>query len=176
MPAPKTLSRPRATPAVTPPAPPARSPEDEQAVELLLAFTRLHGGRRSEGTLPHRLASLLADGTVAPRHMTTFALVNLQGPLSVSDLAERQGLALSTASLLVTQLADLGLLERREDEADRRRTVVSVAPKYREESEAVARAKLAPMRRALSRMGPTRARAFIEAIGVLADEMGRGDG
>lgn len=150
-----------------------RSAEDQQAVELLLAFTRLLRGRRAPGTLPDRLASLLADGTLAPRHLSTFALVNLEGPLSVSSLAERQGLALSTASLVVTQLAELGLLERREDQRDRRRTVVSVAPQYRAESEAVARAKLAPMRRALARMGPARARAFIEAIGVLADEMSR---
>ena len=187
MPAPKTMSRdrrpaavvedpkPRPAGAAAEPVGATRSPEDQQAVDLLLAFTRLIRERRSGGVLPERLAALLAEGTVAPRHLTTFALVNLEGPLSVSDLAERQGLALSTASLLVTQLADLGLLERREDEHDRRRTVVSVAPRYAEESEAVAGAKLAPLRRALARMGPTRARHFIEAIGVLADELARVD-
>jgi DNA-binding MarR family transcriptional regulator len=113
---------------------------------------------------------------LAPRHLAAFAVVALAGPLTVSDLAARAGLALSTASLLVTQLADAGLVERREDEGDRRRTVVSVAPAYRAESEAVLEEKLAPLREAVLRMGPVRAKATLEGLAILAEVVSPRDG
>ena len=147
---------------------------------MLLAFTRLLRGPRHGGAMPKHVETLLQSGFLAPRHLGAFAVVALDGPLTVSELAQREGLALSTASLLVTQLAEAGLVERHEDAADRRRTVVSVAPEHRQESEAVLESKLAPLRRALVRMGPRRARALLEGLDILADEVarsadGRGD-
>jgi DNA-binding MarR family transcriptional regulator len=103
--------------------------------------------------------------------MSAFAVVALDGPLTVTELASREGLALSTASLLVTQLGEAGLVERHEDTTDRRRTVVSVAPRHRRESEAVLESKLAPLRRALVRMGPERAAAMLEGLSVLVEEV-----
>jgi len=152
----------------------ARTVEDEQTSRMLLAFTRLvRAFRLSEG-LPKRVEVLLATGDLAPRHLTAFAVIALEGPLTVSELANREGLALSTASLLVTQLAEVGLVERREDTADRRRTVVSVAPEHRQESEAVLESKLAPLRRAVVRMGAARAEAMLEALTILAEELSCG--
>jgi DNA-binding MarR family transcriptional regulator len=103
--------------------------------------------------------------------MSAFAVVALDGPMTVSELASREGLALSTASLLVTQLGEAGLVERHEDTTDRRRTVVSVAPRHRGESQAVLESKLAPMRRAIARMGPGRAEAMLEGLRILVDEV-----
>ncbi len=122
-----------------------------------------HDDRRST------LREMVECGGLAPRHLGAFAVVALAGPLTVSELAEREGLALSTASLLVTQLADAGLVERREDAGDRRRTVVSVAPAYQAESEAVLEEKLAPLRDAVVRMGPVRAKAMLEGLAILAE-------
>jgi DNA-binding MarR family transcriptional regulator len=150
---------------------PRRSAEDEQASQLFFALTRLMRNPRHPGMLPRHVQALLQSGFLAPRHMSAFAVVALDGPLTVSELAHREGLALSTASLLVTQLGEAGLVERHEDSADRRRTVVSVAPRHRKESEAVLESKLAPMRRALARMGPARAEAMLEGIVLLAEEM-----
>jgi DNA-binding MarR family transcriptional regulator len=151
------------------PAGSADDPTEDQAAELLLAFTRLARERRDSPT-SRRFAALVKEGVLAPRHFHAFALVTLDGPLTVSELAERDGCALSTASLLVTQLADAGLVVRAEDPADRRRTVVSVAPAYRRESREALEAKLAPMRRALRRMGPRTARAMLEGLAVLTEE------
>src|ERR1700733_2469438 len=143
----------------------------EDAFELLLAFLRLsRNAKHSEG-LSERLRSLLIEGSLAPRHMTTFAIVAMHGPLSVSELARREGCATTTASLLATQLADAGLVERREDSLDRRKTVITVSPSFRKDSENVLRARLAPLRRALVRMGPDRARAMLEGLAVLAEEI-----
>jgi DNA-binding MarR family transcriptional regulator len=91
--------------------------------------------------------------------------------MTVSELAAREGCALSTASLLVTQLAEAGLVERREDDTDRRCTLVSVAPAHRRESEQILEAMLAPMRRAIERLGPTKTRALIEGLALVADEL-----
>jgi hypothetical protein len=46
------------------------------------------------------------------------------GPLSVTELSQCTGLRLSTSSTMVGQLSGAGLLERVEDDDDRRRTIV----------------------------------------------------
>lgn len=144
---------------------------DDQAGRLLLAFARLSRGNRQVTDLPKRLATLVGSGQLAPRHLSAFTVIALEGPMTVSELAAHEGLAVSTASLLATQLADAGLVERREDERDRRRTVVSVAPAHRKESEELLESKLAPMRRALSRLGGARTQALFEGLAVVAEEM-----
>ena len=145
---------------------------DEDAFELLLAFTRLaRSAKQNDGEVPSRLRTLLEDGVVAPRHLTAFAIVAMHGPLSISQLARREGCATTTASLVATQLADAGLIERREDALDRRRTVVTVAPSFRKDSRKVLNARLAPLRRAMERMGPQRARLVMEGLAILAEEI-----
>jgi DNA-binding MarR family transcriptional regulator len=150
--------------------PAARSRElDRQAEELLLAVTRLARVPRHDRP-PRELRELLHSGAVAPRHLAAFAVVALFGPLTVSELAAREGIAVSTASLLVTELARAGLVERREDEEDHRRTLVSVAPAHRRQSQKYIESKLAPMRRGLARLGPKRAQALLDAMAALAEE------
>jgi len=141
----------------------------EDAFQLFLAFMRLSRNAKHED-VPERVRALLMGGALAPRHMTTFAIVAMYGPLSVSELARREGCATTTASLLATQLADAGLVERREDSVDRRKTVISVAPSFRKDGANVMAARLAPLRRALARMGPDRARAMLEGLAILAEE------
>lgn len=153
-------------------------PEDAQVLDLLLALVRLIRAprRRPPGwALPAPLAALLAEGTLAPRHLSVLVVISQEGPLSVSELARREGWATTTASLLVTQLADCGLVERHADALDRRRTVVSVAAPHRSEIEAMARARLAPARRALQRLGPAGAQSLVEGINLLVEEVERGE-
>lgn len=54
-----------------------------------------------------------------------FAL-SCSGPLTVSEVAERLSITSPTASHLIDRLVHLGLVRRREDERDRRRTVVEL--------------------------------------------------
>lgn len=143
----------------------------DQASELLLAFARLLRVQRHRDVLPRRIQDLLGSGFLAPRHVGALVVIAMDGPLTVSELASSEGLALSTASLLVTQLSQVGLVERREDEHDRRRTVVSVAPAYRRDSEAALESKLAPLRRALARMGSRRAAALLQGMAILVEEI-----
>ena len=145
--------------------------DDEDAFALLVAFTRLARNSRHNEEIPGRLRSLINEGVLAPRHVTAFAIVAMHGPLSISEVAQKVGCATTTASLVATQLADAGLIERSEDTLDRRRTVVTVAPAYRKESQVVLASRLAPLRRAMERMGPQRTRDLMEGLAYL----GRGD-
>jgi DNA-binding MarR family transcriptional regulator len=152
----------------------ARRPQrlaDAQASAVLLAFARLHRSSIRADDVPRRVQALMRDGTLAPRHLGMLALIALEGPLTVSELAGRDGVAVSTASLLVTQLADVGLVVRTEDDRDRRRTVVTVAEDHRRESEVVLEARLGPLRRALEKMGPDRALALVDGLGALVEEL-----
>jgi DNA-binding MarR family transcriptional regulator len=144
---------------------------DQDAFEFLLAFTRLARSARHNEEVPVRLRTLLDDGVLAPRHLTAFAIVAMHGPLTVSQLAQREGCATTTSSLVTTQLAEAGLIERREDTVDRRRTVITVAPAYRKDSQQVLNARLAPLRRAMERMGPDRTRIVMEGLAMLAEEI-----
>jgi DNA-binding MarR family transcriptional regulator len=49
----------------------------------------------------------------------------------VNELAARLEVAPATVSLMVSDLSRNGILERREDEADRRRRIVSITEKHR---------------------------------------------
>jgi DNA-binding MarR family transcriptional regulator len=51
-----------------------------------------------------------------------------RGALSVSEVGEALGTGKAAASLLVDRLVQLGLVERTEDPADRRRTLVHLTP------------------------------------------------
>lgn len=146
-----------------------RRSSHDQAAELLLAFTRLARDRRGSD-LPAHLEELARSGALAPRHFRALALITLEGPVTVSELAAREGCALSTASLVVTQMAEAGLVDRHEDPGDRRRTVVSIPPEHRAESEQMLEAKLAPLRRALRRLGPEGAEALLRGLAVVAEE------
>ncbi|MCX2727560.1 MarR family transcriptional regulator [Thermomicrobium sp. 4228-Ro] len=52
--------------------------------------------------------------------------VSCGGSLTISEIAERLGISLPTASHLVDRVVQLGLAARREDERDRRRTLVEI--------------------------------------------------
>jgi DNA-binding MarR family transcriptional regulator len=68
----------------------------------------------------HALAELGTQG------FTALAVVQVHGPLRVSDVAQRLGVDLSVASRQIASLAAEGYVERREDARDRRAQMVAV--------------------------------------------------
>jgi DNA-binding MarR family transcriptional regulator len=69
----------------------------------------------------------LRELDLAPRHLSLLSLLLLDGPQTVSRLAEALGVAPTTVSLLVGDLSRKGVLVRREDDADRRRRIVDIS-------------------------------------------------
>src|SRR5438046_4911485 len=114
----------------------------------------MQGLKRAGGGAPAELREAAARGSLGPRHASTVLAVAAAEPLSVSELARRLGLGLSTASALVGQLSRAGLLERSEDDADRRRTIVRLHDDYRVAILRWRRESLAPLRDTLERLSP----------------------
>jgi DNA-binding MarR family transcriptional regulator len=94
----------------------------EQAVRaMLLTLPRLVS-RAKRIPVPQQLNAL----HLAPRHLTLLSNLLLDGPTPVKDLAARLEIAPTTVSLMVSDLRRQGVVERRTDPRDRRRTIVAI--------------------------------------------------
>ena len=80
--------------------------------------------RRRRGELPEELKRA---GNLGERHVGALISLAIAGPATVSELAERMDMSLAHASLVVGELAGVGLVDRNHDEHDRRRIIVSLA-------------------------------------------------
>ena len=145
---------------------------DEALREVLKLLPQIVGGvKRVGGPPPQVLRDVFVSASLGPRHIPALAVIALDGPLSVSALAAKLEIPLTSASLMVGELSRTGLVERREDEADRRRTIVSVAPQYREPIEGWLAERSLPVRRALAALAPGDRAAFIEGLRALEAEL-----
>jgi DNA-binding MarR family transcriptional regulator len=97
-----------------------------QAVRSMLLLTPRLVGRARRLPLPAALRGL----DLAPRHLTLLAYLQYDGPLTVSQLAGRLEVAPTTVSLMVGALSRHGIVTRAEDNGDRRRRIVAIAPGY----------------------------------------------
>nr|BFE66061.1 MarR family winged helix-turn-helix transcriptional regulator [Dactylosporangium thailandense] len=98
----------------------------DDAVRTLLLLMPRMVGRAKRTPPPPELASF----NLAPRHLSLLSYLLLEGALGVGELAARLEVAPATVSLMVGDLSRKGVLRRREDDADRRRTIVSIAPEH----------------------------------------------
>jgi DNA-binding MarR family transcriptional regulator len=149
-------------------------PLAEEARELARLFAEVAIGlKRSDREPPANLRKAAEGAGLGPRHaapMLTLAFENRE--LSVSELSQRIGLSLATTSQLVGELSRAGLVERAEDERDRRRTLVRLPEAHRPHIQAMLAGHIAPMQRALERLSPQARKHFLEGFRVLRDEVG----
>jgi DNA-binding MarR family transcriptional regulator len=97
-----------------------------QAVRSMLLLMPRLVGRAKRLPMPDALRGL----DLAPRHLALLANLQYDGPLTVGQLAARLEVAPTTVSLMVGDLSRHGILTREEDDADRRRRVVSIGQHY----------------------------------------------
>ena len=97
-----------------------------QAVRSMLLLMPRLVGRAKRLPVPTALQGM----DLAPRHLALLAYLQYEGPLTVSELADRLEVAPTTVSLMVGDLSRSGILTREEDDADRRRRIVAIAPDY----------------------------------------------
>lgn len=86
------------------------------------------------------------------------------GTLTIGALAERLGVGVPTASHLVERLVQLGMVQRREDEADRRRAFVAPTPRATELVERLRTLRIERMRRWLERLDDGELRALADGL------------
>jgi DNA-binding MarR family transcriptional regulator len=113
----------------------------------------------------------LGNAQPAPRHIAALLQIAADGPIGMSELAEKLHVSLATTSQVVTDLGEWGLIERSTDTADRRRTLVSVAAAHRPLTRAIIDQRLRPLQRTLRRLEPDEAAALLRGLVVLADEL-----
>jgi DNA-binding MarR family transcriptional regulator len=126
---------------------------------LLLLMPRLVG-RVKRTPVPERLRSL----SLTARHLSLLSYLLFDGPLGVNDLARRLEVAPTTVSLMVGDLSRQGVVERREDDADRRRTIVSISEAHRPAIENWLASGARAWRKALEPLTPTERRLFIDTL------------
>jgi DNA-binding MarR family transcriptional regulator len=139
-------------------------------LRLMRVFPRVMRGMRryQDQTTPQTPAAL------GPRHVA--ALEQLRdGPLTVGMLAARLGLTLSTVSGVLAGLDRAGFVERSPDQADRRRTIVQIAPGARAAVEQWLDGAAAPLARVLDRLADDERAAFLKAMDMLEAEFRASD-
>lgn len=146
---------------------------DAQLVELRQLLDEIARWLADKGTRTDELEPFKrawSDAGLRDRHTRVLLALSLSGPLTIGELAARMGLAPATTSLLAGELDRAGFLDRREDDNDRRRTIVSLPESIRAPLEHVANAKVATLRRALERLDTPAREQFLEGLRLLAAE------
>jgi DNA-binding MarR family transcriptional regulator len=138
---------------------------DEAIRALLLLMPRLVG-RAKRLPVPAELQSL----DLAPRHLSLLSILLFDGPMTVNDLAGRLEIAPTTVSLMVGELSRKGVLERHEDESDRRRRIVSITGSQQPSIHAWLARGATAWRHALTPLTPAERRTFVTTL--LAYEKG----
>ncbi|TQS30515.1 MarR family winged helix-turn-helix transcriptional regulator [Microbispora sp. KK1-11] len=132
---------------------------DEGIRTLLLLMPRLVG-RAKRMPVPESLRTL----DLAPRHLSLLSYLLFDGPLTVNELAARLEVAPATVSLMVGDLSRKGVVDRREDDADRRRTIVSIAEANREAVDAWLARGARAWRSALEPLTSEQRSLFVETL------------
>lgn len=132
----------------------------DDAVRALLLLMPRMVGRAKKIPVPEALRSF----SLAPRHLSLLSYLLFDGPMTVNELAARLQVAPTTVSLLVGDLSRQGILERREDEADRRRRIISIAADQQRAITAWLAPGAAAWRKALAPLTPDQRQMFIETL------------
>jgi DNA-binding MarR family transcriptional regulator len=156
----------------------ARDDLDEDCERLLAAILEFSVSQRRQ---EHRrqspsglgLGRAMQEHGLGARHASALLTVGLYGPMTVTQLANRHDVALKTASLIAVELERAGLVERREDPADRRRTIVAIAKGKERAVQAGLSKRAAHLRSTLDRLTRSQREGLITGLEVLAEEMSR---
>jgi DNA-binding MarR family transcriptional regulator len=150
----------------------ANIPGNDDLGELRQLLRRIIRGSWSRRRPTPELLELVGgDPPLGRRHVGVLAHVAAEGERTVGEIARELGLSLPAASKLVGELEDHGLVNRREDPADRRRTVVSLdAETAKQVLEWLAR-RNQPLEEALATLSADERRAFLKGMRALAEAL-----
>lgn len=132
--------------------------------------------RRARNDMPPVISKVFEQAGLGPRHGAVLSFVVSSGPASVTEVARQLGLGLTNASQLSGELTRAGLLQRRNDPADHRRTLLSAAPEYRAAFEEFLARRGAGLFRAMSRLTPEEQHGFIAGMQAWVDEIAVSEG
>ena len=120
---------------------------------------------------PELLELVSGDPPLGRRHVGVLAQIGAEGERTVGELARELGLSLPATSKLTRDLEEHGLIERREDPEDRRRTVVSLGDDTARRVRAWLGRRNKPLEQALESLDPNERAAFLKGLRILADAL-----
>jgi DNA-binding MarR family transcriptional regulator len=147
------------------------SVEEDLAELTSLVPVTLHD-LKSAVPAPMPMRDAMERSSLGKRHASALLAVAAAEPIGVSELSKRLGLLLSSTSTIVGELSRAGLVERAEDDQDRRRTIVRVHEDYRDAMEGWLEVAIAPFRHTLERLSPPARAHFMDGWRVLHEEAG----
>jgi len=133
----------------------------ETAARLRLAIARTARRLRQEALGPEPATEL------SPTLTAALATVEAHGPLTPSELAERERVQRPTATRIVARLVELGLAARSADPADGRSALVSVTPAGRALLRRLRKRKNAYLARRLRELDAAEVATLERAAGIL---------
>jgi DNA-binding MarR family transcriptional regulator len=130
--------------------------KEELAPRLRWAITRMARRLRQESGVD-----------LGPSQVAALATVERHGPLSPSELADREGIKRPTVTRIVGHLEVAGLVERVKDPADGRASILSATPKAKDLLKRLRARKTAYLARRLSAMDAEDRRTLERAADLL---------
>jgi DNA-binding MarR family transcriptional regulator len=124
--------------------------------------------RESRGPIPDVLKPV---GHAGERHLRVVISLATDGPATVSELAERLHITQAHASLILRHLGDAGVIDRRPEPADRRRTIVSLSESAAPAVAELHRQGVDPLRRFLDAINSDDAERFITLLEQLIAQL-----
>jgi DNA-binding MarR family transcriptional regulator len=86
--------------------------------------------RRSNAALSRRLRAMRVDHGVSASKLSVLGLLErASGPLTASELADRDGLQPQSLTRIIADLEESGLIRRRQAENDRRQVLIEITKK-----------------------------------------------
>jgi DNA-binding MarR family transcriptional regulator len=140
----------------------------EEATRALLLLMPRMVGRVKRIPVPDELREL----ALTPRHLSLLSYLLFDGPMTVNELATRLEVAPTTVSLMVGELSRKGVVERREDDADRRRRIVGIAAGRRQAITDWLGRGASAWQRALDPLTPDQRRMFVETLRAYEEGVG----
>jgi DNA-binding MarR family transcriptional regulator len=144
---------------------------NDRVAELRLQLRRVMRGMWARRRPTPELLALVEGAALGRRHVALLAQVGGEGERSVGELARELGLSLPAASTLARELGEHGLITRSEDPADRRRTVVSLAPATEKAVRGWLASRSQPLEKALAALTAAEQDAFLKGLAALADAL-----
>ena len=148
---------------------PARTPGDVTPEALSSLLTEAMCAMHSRPVGSEGLNIMNDSGLTVPQ-IVALHMMRLEGPHSVSELADHTGLSRAATSHLVDRLVGLGMVDRAEDAEDRRQKRVSVTTAGADLVDSLMRARMEGISVVISMLGPeTRALLANALEKVIAD-------
>src|SRR6266436_1975887 len=138
---------------------------DEQLVELRGLLRHVMRGLWARRRPTPELRELVSgEPPLGRRHVGLLAQIGTEGERSVGELARELDLSLPAASKLTRDLEEHGLVERREDPEDRRRTVVALSPRTAKRVRVWLEQRSKPLEQALATLDTNEREAFLKGL------------